>query len=32
LGEQFSEAVAAALPGACNLIEKTVLRLLGNPT
>ena len=31
LGEQFSDAVAAALPEACHLIEKTVLRLLGNP-
>jgi hydrogenase maturation protease len=30
LGETFSDAVAAALPGACTLIEKTVLRLLGN--
>ena len=31
LGEEFSDPVAAALPSACNLIEKTVLRLLGNP-
>ncbi len=29
LGEQFSEAVKAALPHACRLIEETVLRLLG---
>ena len=28
LGEQFSEAVTAALPEACRLIEATVLRLL----
>jgi len=31
LGEQFSEAVKAALPDACRLIEETVLHLLGNP-
>jgi len=28
LGEVFSSAVTAALPGACRLIEETVLRLL----
>ncbi len=28
LGEFFSEPVSAALPGACTLIEETVLRLL----
>jgi hydrogenase maturation protease len=30
LGEQFSEAVKAALPDACRLIEATVLHLLGS--
>jgi hydrogenase maturation protease len=30
LGEVFSEAVAAALPAACRLIEETVVRLLGD--
>jgi hydrogenase maturation protease len=30
LGEVFSEAVAAALPAACRLIEETVLRLLAD--
>jgi hydrogenase maturation protease len=30
LGEKFSDAVTAALPDACRLIEETVLRLL-NP-
>jgi hydrogenase maturation protease len=29
LGEEFSDAVTAALPEACRLIEETVLRLLG---
>jgi hypothetical protein len=28
LGEVFSDPVSAALPGACTLIEETVLRLL----
>jgi hydrogenase maturation protease len=31
LGEQFSDAVKAALPEACRLIEETVLRLLERP-
>ena len=31
LGEIFSDAVAAALPAACRLIEETVLRLLTGP-
>jgi hydrogenase maturation protease len=31
LGERFSDAVAAALPEACRLIEETVLRLLAGP-
>ena len=31
LGEKFSNAVAAALPEACCLIEETVLRLLSAP-
>ena len=31
LGEVFSEAVTAALPEACRLIEETVLRLLADP-
>jgi hydrogenase maturation protease len=31
LGEVFSEAVTAALPTACHLIEETVLRLLSGP-
>jgi hydrogenase maturation protease len=31
LGEIFSDAVTAALPEACNLLEKTVLSLLGDP-
>jgi hydrogenase maturation protease len=30
LGEEFSEAVAAALPAACRLIEETVVRLLSD--
>jgi hydrogenase maturation protease len=30
LGEVFSDAVAAALPAACRLIEETVLRLLAD--
>lgn len=30
LGEEFSDAVIAALPGACMLLEDTVLRLLGS--
>jgi Ni,Fe-hydrogenase maturation factor len=29
LGEAFSDAVAAALPAACRLLEETVLNLLG---
>lgn len=31
LGEEFSDAVTAALPAACRLIEETVLRLLIAP-
>jgi hydrogenase maturation protease len=31
LGEVFSDAVTAALPAACRLIEETVLRLLAGP-
>jgi hydrogenase maturation protease len=31
LGEVFSDAVTAALPAACRLIEETVLRLLAIP-
>jgi hydrogenase maturation protease len=31
LGEQFSDAVTAAFPAACRLIEETVLRLLFGP-
>jgi hydrogenase maturation protease len=31
LGEIFSDAVTAALPAACRLIEETVLRLLAGP-
>jgi hydrogenase maturation protease len=30
LGEQFSDAVTAALPGACRLIEETVLHQLSS--
>jgi Ni,Fe-hydrogenase maturation factor len=28
LGEEFSKTVNAALPEACNLLEKTILRLV----
>jgi hydrogenase maturation protease len=31
LGEKLSEEVTAALPGACRLIEETVLRMLNGP-
>jgi len=31
LGETFSEAVTAALPDACHLVEETILHLLRDP-
>jgi hypothetical protein len=31
LGEKFSNAVTAAIPNACKLIEETVLRLCSEP-
>jgi len=31
LGETFSQSVSDALPGACDALEATVLRLLANP-
>jgi hydrogenase maturation protease len=31
LGEEFSDAVKAAIPEACRLLEETVMRLLADP-